>query len=78
MKKSFVLYFHTKIIWILSKNFSLKYGGILSVNGSPVIIYLNWFPVMDTFNHIGSPSKMTIDIWIKSHAVSCIIGDEEP
>ena len=30
MKKSFVLYFHTKIIWILSKNFSLKYGGIIT------------------------------------------------
>ena len=78
MKKSFVLYFHTQIIWILSKNLSLKYGGIISVNNNPVIIYLNWFPVMDTFNHIGSPSKMAIEIEIKSHAVSWIRGDDEP
>ena len=78
MIKSFVLFFHTKIIWILSKKVSFKYGGIISVKGSLVIIYLNWFPVMDTFNHIGSPSKMAIGLQIKSHDVSCIISDEEP
>ena len=30
IKTSIVLNFHTKIIWILSKNFYLKYVGILS------------------------------------------------
>ena len=57
MKTSFVLYFHARIVYILSKNFALKDGGIISVNDGPVIIYLNWFPFMDTCNHIGSPQE---------------------
>ena len=48
------------------------------VNDSPVLIYLNWFLVMDKFNHIGPPSKISIELQIKSYVVSWKRGDEDP
>ena len=78
MNTSFVLYFHATINWIISNNLSLKDGGIISVNDSLVIIYLNWLPVMDIFNQIGSPSNTSIEILIKSYVVYLIRRDEDP